>query len=236
MIAIALVLSARALSVYSLVPLAVKWFHLPNISAGEKHIMWWGGLKGGLAIAVVLSIPADLPERQFLFEITLGVVLFTLLVSAPSIRPLMHYLGLSQISRGESLEFRNALHGAENRTALSRRAWCRARCYKSGRLNHCQSRWVSTVADESEHETHEDDAYFAEFRAYRVERESLQSLYKIGFISQYSYLDMSNRLHAVQESCDWARARLGLIQNPGEKACFNRLKMSCWEKFVKNIG
>ncbi len=112
MIAIALVLSARALSVYSLVPLAVKWFRLPHISRGERHIMWWGGLKGGLAIAVVLSIPSELPERQFLFEITLGVVLFTLLVSAPSIRPLMHFLGLSKISRGESLEYRNSLHSA----------------------------------------------------------------------------------------------------------------------------
>jgi len=80
---------------------------------GERHIMWWGGLKGGLAIAVVLSIPADLPERQFLFEVTLGVVLFTLLVSAPTIRPLMHFLGLSEFSRGEELEYRNSLHSAE---------------------------------------------------------------------------------------------------------------------------
>jgi CPA1 family monovalent cation:H+ antiporter len=62
-IVVALVLVARALSIYTFVPLTTRWFKLPRVSMGERHIMWWGGLKGGLAIAVVLSIPSDLPAR-----------------------------------------------------------------------------------------------------------------------------------------------------------------------------
>ncbi|MCG8378721.1 MAG: cation:proton antiporter, partial [Proteobacteria bacterium] len=62
-IAIILVLGARAAGVYSMVPATIKLFKLPNVSMGERHIMWWGGLKGGLAIAIVLSIPVDMPGR-----------------------------------------------------------------------------------------------------------------------------------------------------------------------------
>ena len=79
--------------------------------------MWWGGLKGGLAIAVVLSIPDSLPEKQFLFDLTIGVVLFTLLVSAPTIRPLMERLGLDKLTEGEDLELRNSLITARKKSA-----------------------------------------------------------------------------------------------------------------------
>ena len=38
---------------------------------------------------MVLSITDSLPEKQYLFDLTIGVVMFTLLVSGPTIRPLM---------------------------------------------------------------------------------------------------------------------------------------------------
>jgi len=212
LIALGLVLSARALSVYSLVPLAVKWFRLPPISFGERHIMWWGGLKGGLAIAVVLSIPSDLPERQMLFEITLGIVLFTLLFSAPTIRPLMHLLGLNRISSGESLEYRNSLHGAEIRSGLYLANLADSKVVPRAAVETLRDRVHQTFSsgiEDDEKSAHLDDEYFAEFRAYRVERESLKSLYETGVISQYIYLDMNHQLDSVQEALRLGIARLG---------------------------
>ena len=227
-IAIALVLSARALSIYSLVPLAVKWFKLPHISMGERHIMWWGGLKGGLAIAVVLSIPSDLPERQFLFEVTLGVVLFTLLISAPTIRPLMHFLGLSEFSRGEELEYRNSLQGAEETSQKYLSNLAESKIIPRGTVAPLQDQihqTFSSGSDEDEIKAHENDEYFAEFRAYRVERESLKSLYETGVISQYIYLDMNNRLHAVQESLRLGEAGIGEVDESEELTLFQRLEI-----------
>jgi CPA1 family monovalent cation:H+ antiporter len=226
-IAIALVLSARALSIYSLVPLAVKRFKLPHISMGERHIMWWGGLKGGLAIAVVLSIPADLPERQFLFEVTLGVVLFTLLVSAPTIRPLMHFLGLSEFSRGEELEYRNSLHSAEETSQVYLSGFAASKIVPRGAVVPLQEQIHATFSsgvEEDETIAHENDEYFAEFRAYRVERESLKSLYETGVISQYIYLDMNNRLHAVQESLRLGEGSIGEVDESEEQTLFQRLE------------
>ncbi|MBT72611.1 MAG: hypothetical protein CMQ15_11340 [Gammaproteobacteria bacterium] len=48
---ILLVILARASVIYSLVPITVRLLKLPAITWAERHIMWWGGLKGGLAIA-----------------------------------------------------------------------------------------------------------------------------------------------------------------------------------------
>ena len=227
LIAIALVLSARALSVYSLVPLAVRWFNLPAITVGERHIMWWGGLKGGLAIAVVLSIPSDLPERQFLFEITLGIVLFTLLVSAPTIRPLMHFLGLNEISRGENLEYQNSLHSAEETSGRYLSNLASSKVIPEAAVLPLQEKIHQTFSsgiDDNEIKAHDDDQYFAEFRAYRVERESLKLLYETGVISQYIYLDMNNRLHAVQESLRLGEGRIGQETATEEQSLFQRLE------------
>jgi CPA1 family monovalent cation:H+ antiporter len=227
MIAIALVLSARALTIYSLVPLAVKWFHLPRISLGERHIMWWGGLKGGLAIAVVLSIPAELPERQLLFEITLGIVLFTLLISAPTIRPLMHFIGLSAISKGESLEYRNSLHSAEESSQQYLDGLAASKVVPPGAVPVLREQVHQTFSSGTEADdkaAHEDDAYFAEFRAYRKERESLKSLYETGVISQYIYLDMSYRLDTIQESLRLGEGKLGKVTDPQEHSLFQRLE------------
>jgi len=47
-IAILLVLVARAATVYTMVPATIRLFKLPHVSLGERHIMWWGGLKGGV--------------------------------------------------------------------------------------------------------------------------------------------------------------------------------------------
>ena len=109
LIAIALVLIARAAGIYSMVPATIKMFKLPHVSMGERHIMWWGGLKGGLAIAIVLSIPVDMPGRESILYTTLGVVLFSLLVNAPTIRPLMKMLGFDKFTNEETAELKHGL-------------------------------------------------------------------------------------------------------------------------------
>ena len=110
--AVLLVQVSRASMVYSLVPLTEKLFKLPHVTLGERHIMFWGGLKGGLAIAIVLSLPVDLPGRELLINLTLGVVLFTLLVNAPTIKPLIQSLGIDKLSDDERAELKRGLGGA----------------------------------------------------------------------------------------------------------------------------
>ena len=44
-----------------------------------QHVMFWGGLRGAISLALALSLPASLPERELLRVMAFGVVLFTLL-------------------------------------------------------------------------------------------------------------------------------------------------------------
>ena len=62
---------------------------LPGLAAAMPvpwlHVLFWGGLRGAVAVAMALALPVDLPQRALLQEITFGAVLFTLLVQATTI-------------------------------------------------------------------------------------------------------------------------------------------------------
>ena len=60
----------------------------------ERHIVFWGGLRGAVALAAALSLPADFPSRQELLAMTYGVVLFTTLLQGLTIAPLARWLGV----------------------------------------------------------------------------------------------------------------------------------------------
>jgi len=97
---------ARAVSVYVLVPLTTRSFSIAKISWVERHIMWWGGLKGGLAVAMVMSIPEGLPEKNLIEDLTLGVVLVSILVNASTLRWLMHFLQMDVLDDTEQAELK----------------------------------------------------------------------------------------------------------------------------------
>ncbi len=222
-----LILGARAFSVYSIVPAAIKVFKLPHISMAERHIMWWGGLKGGLAIAVVLSIPDDLPEKQFLFDLTIGVVLFTLLISAPTIRPFMERLGLNKLTEGEELELRNSLITArkESNSWLSelRNYSLLQKSAIKGLMIRIRLAFSIGMYDEGS-EKHDDDEYIAIFRAYQTEGKVLESLYESDVISQYIYLRMNDTLYGMQEALRKGKNEHNALRDSNHKSLFVRLE------------
>jgi CPA1 family monovalent cation:H+ antiporter len=68
-------------------PLPVSW----------RHVLFWGGLRGAVALAAALSLPLGFPYRGQLLAMTYGVVIFTLLVQGLTIGPLVHRLGLTEV-------------------------------------------------------------------------------------------------------------------------------------------
>jgi CPA1 family monovalent cation:H+ antiporter len=61
---------------------------------GWRGMLTWTGLRGAVSLAVALSLPVSLFQRDLLLTLTFGVVLFTLLVQGLSVRPLLARLGL----------------------------------------------------------------------------------------------------------------------------------------------
>ena len=83
------ILIGRALVIYVLLGGVSRLAPLPGlaerISTDWLHVLFWGGLRGAVAVAMALALPADVPQRALLQEITFGVVLFTLLVQGTTI-------------------------------------------------------------------------------------------------------------------------------------------------------
>ena len=77
-VAILLVLAGRALSIY---PLAAafsgsRW----RLLAPYQHVLFWGGLRGALALALALAVPGSVPERDAIIVSAFVVVAFSILV------------------------------------------------------------------------------------------------------------------------------------------------------------
>lgn len=87
------ILLARAFGVYGLCLLCGGAHRIP---LRWQHVLFWGGLRGALSMALALSLPMDFPHRTELLHTTFGVVLFTLFVQGWTIEPLIKRLGLRQ--------------------------------------------------------------------------------------------------------------------------------------------
>jgi len=96
-LAIFAVLVSRIVIVYGLAPLHTRIFHRDRpLPMNWRHIMFWGGQRGAVSLALALSLPYDLPQRDSLLIMTFGVVLFTSLVQATTMPSLIQRLDLSK--------------------------------------------------------------------------------------------------------------------------------------------
>ena len=86
------VIIARAVTVYGL-----TWWR-KGLPFSYKHILFWGGLRGAISLALALSLPINLPFRDQLQAMAFGVVLFTLLVEGLTMKPLIKSTGIIQTS------------------------------------------------------------------------------------------------------------------------------------------
>ncbi|MEH7072765.1 cation:proton antiporter domain-containing protein [Neobacillus drentensis] len=93
-LAILIMLIARSIAVY------VSLLFTRNFPTSWKHVINWGGLKGSLSIALVLSLPHQFTGRDEILIVAFSVVLFSLVFQGLSIKPLLSLLGLHKKEEG----------------------------------------------------------------------------------------------------------------------------------------
>ncbi|MEX0941887.1 MAG: cation:proton antiporter, partial [Pseudomonadales bacterium] len=90
-------LASRAVVIFGLVPLVGKVPGSEAIGLPFQQVMYWGGLRGAIALAIVLSLP-EFEYKQTLVAVVMGAVLFTLVVQGLSIESMVKWLGLDKLS------------------------------------------------------------------------------------------------------------------------------------------
>jgi len=102
------ILVARALVVYGMSAISNKL--KSNVPPAYQHVMFWGGLRGAISLALALSLTSGSfgpGVSEQLQAMTFGVVLFTLLVQGTTIERLIKKLGLAKKSQRQLEKERN---------------------------------------------------------------------------------------------------------------------------------
>lgn len=94
LIAIAVIIIARAISVFGLGAFSNLISNGEKITTPGQTVLWWGGLRGSVSVALALSVPESLAQREEIISVVFGVMLFTLLVQGLTTQPLLSWLDL----------------------------------------------------------------------------------------------------------------------------------------------
>lgn len=92
--AIAGAVGARALAIFFVSPLC--GFVGPPIPKPWRVVLSWGGLRGVIALALVLTLPTELPYWYTVQSMVFGVVLFSLLVQGTTSRFLINKMSAAE--------------------------------------------------------------------------------------------------------------------------------------------
>lgn len=207
--AIGAVILARVLVVYGL-SLLLRRFAEP-VSLRWQHVLTWGGLRGALSLALALSLPVSFgADRTLLRTMAFGVVLFTLLVQATTMRRLIRRLGI--ITRSpEHVEYEKrharltALRSAESHLErryreglLSTHTWEVVRPWLEEQLALLAEAVRESLRSAPMLEAEEMDT--ARREILRAQRSAFMGLRQDGVISDEVFEDLSTEIDVLLES------------------------------------
>ncbi len=211
-IAFVVVVAARAVTVYGFGAFA-RLFGA-GLPFRWEHVLVWGGLRGTIALALVLSVPAAAAGRSELVTVTFGVVLLSLLVQGLTMPWLTRRLGLAGERQSASYRDREVLldgfvRAHEELVSLE----------DAGVVGPVERRHLERVIDagetsvleglpplEEEPERGEDDRLVERIGVLVAQRRGAGALRRAGALSERASLDL---LGEVDERIALLGARLG---------------------------
>jgi CPA1 family monovalent cation:H+ antiporter len=91
-IAIAAVLLGRAASVYPICLLFAR--SKSKVKLKHQHVLFWGGLRGALALALALGLPATMADRAQIITVSFAVVAFSVFVQGLTMPRFLRRMGV----------------------------------------------------------------------------------------------------------------------------------------------
>ena len=59
----------------------------------HQHVLFWGGLRGAVALALALGLPSEVPQREETITISFAVVAFSVFVQGLTMVPFLRRMG-----------------------------------------------------------------------------------------------------------------------------------------------
>ncbi len=171
-----------------------------EISAKWKHVLFWGGLRGAITLALALSLPEEgifIAERGRLQAMAFGVVLFTLLVQGVSMGWLVKRLKLVVRSPAQDeYELRHARFVASRASydhlrrrtqegMISEHTWQKLSALMKKQTDILMDEVKQVMSSEPDVEAEELDTAYRE--ALRAQRTALTGLLRDGVITENTY-------------------------------------------------
>jgi len=203
--AILAVLVGRAVVVYGLSRLGRE------VPSPWRHILFWGGLRGGIGLALALSLPASYGAmRELDITLTFGVVLFSIIVQGTSMNSLFNVLGIVTTAdemreyeerKARALSIRSGydrLQAMYEDGFVSEASWQRLGGFLRDRMDVLNRAVVDFLARHPELE--EDEIRNAREEVLRAQRGNLIDMLQEGLIGEDTYEALSLEIDAALET------------------------------------
>jgi CPA1 family monovalent cation:H+ antiporter len=194
-------LLARGVIVYGLIPIVGRLPNTFRIDLRYQTVMYWGSMRGGIAIAMLLSLGAFKYTETFVAVIT-GAVLFTLLVQGLSIKKLVTMLELDKPSLADKLAQLESVFSAKKH-ALTRIPELRTGGLFSSSIADSLYAKCKTSMDEthleleelrSEKLDKEKEVQMVFFRSFAEEKAMYYEMFSKEHLTESAYRDLSYSL------------------------------------------
>ncbi|HIE25639.1 MAG TPA: Na+/H+ antiporter [Anaerolineales bacterium] len=237
-VAILAILGARAVSIYGFS------FFAKDMPPKWKHILYWGGLRGAIVLALALSLPIGFPERERLLAMAFGVVLFTLLVQGFSMDALVKKMGLVKRTESQIKYERRHARFVSNRSAfehleemskaglLSDHTWQQMKPILQKREAFFLAALQDVLSNNPPVEIKELD--MARNEALHVQRTAIGSLFREGIISEDIHKELIGEIDQAITETHVSWSQLLEIGNTKKSAIKKMMAIIIQEDDLKN--
>lgn len=207
LVGILAVLVARAIVIYTTTARNDK------VPITWRHILFWGGLRGAISLALALSLPLTLgEERSVLLAMAFGVVLFTLLVQGLTMQPLIRRMHIApkheqreqfSLKKAQSSSMRAAyahLSAAHEEGLISEGSWRRVSALLEEYVNDVSVEVRELLLEDPELAREDLDRAWRE--VLQAQRSELINLFTSGALSEDGFAELLARVDAALEDAE----------------------------------
>ncbi len=232
-------LLARAVVVFTLVPLVGRLPGAEGINRKYQTVMYWGGLRGAIALAIALSLGEFRHADTFVVLVT-GAVLFTLILPGLTIEKLIKSLGLHHPPLADRMAETEARLGARRNAMtklpdLQREASFSARIATRLRTDyqlniddaeeHFEKQWKLELDDTQEHN-------LLLLKCFSVQKAFYHEMLGSGHLSEQTY---RNLVYALNVEGDSLRYQGALPRVP-PRSKWGRWLRNTWMRLMQRLG